>query len=68
MSYDAFGSLAIAPLGLAVAGPIAEKFGATTVLDWITALTFLTLVIPLCFRDVRSLSRVDHSGEGLSLS
>ena len=62
MSYDAFGSLAIAPIGLAVAGPIAESFGATVVLDWITALTFLTLVIPLCFRDVRTLSRRDFVG------
>jgi fucose permease len=61
MSYDAFGSLAIAPIGLAVAGPLAESFGATTVLDWITALTFLTLVIPLSFRDVRTLAALDST-------
>ena len=31
-SYDAFGSLALAPLGLIVAGPLAEKFGTSTTL------------------------------------
>jgi MFS family permease len=31
-SYDAFGSLALAPLGLIVAGPLTEKFGTSTTL------------------------------------
>lgn len=61
MSYDAFGSLVIAPAGLAIAGPLSEYFGATVVLDWITALTFLTLIIPLCFRDVRTLAALDST-------
>jgi MFS family permease len=29
-SYDAFGSLALAPIGLIVAGPLTEKFGTST--------------------------------------
>jgi hypothetical protein len=31
-SYDAVGSLALAPLGLIVAGPLTEKFGTSTTL------------------------------------
>jgi hypothetical protein len=31
-SYDAVGSLALAPLGLIVAGPLTEKFGSSTTL------------------------------------
>lgn len=31
-SYDAFGSLALAPIGLIVAGPLTEKFGTSTTL------------------------------------
>jgi MFS family permease len=31
-SYDAFGSLALAPIGLIVAGPLTEKYGTSTTL------------------------------------
>lgn len=31
-SYDAFGSLALAPIGLIIAGPITENFGSSTTL------------------------------------
>jgi len=54
MAYDVLGSLALAPLGLAIAGPIAEEFGSRILLDWITILSLITLIIPLLFRDVRT--------------
>ncbi len=54
MAYDVLGSLALAPLGLAIAGPIAEEFGSRILLDWITVLSLITLIIPLLFRDVRT--------------
>ena len=54
MAYDVLGSLALAPLGLAIAGPIAEEFGSRILLDWITVLSLITLIIPLLFKDVRT--------------
>jgi MFS family permease len=54
MSYDVLGSLALAPLGLAVAGPIAESIGITVFMDWVTFLTLLTVFLPLFFKDVRN--------------
>jgi hypothetical protein len=54
LAYDVLGSLALAPLGLAISGPIAEEFGSRVLLDWITVLSLITLIIPLLFRDVRT--------------
>ena len=54
MAYDALGSLALAPLGIAIAGPLAEEFGSKIVLDWITAFALIALLAPLAFRDVRT--------------
>ncbi|MFM8522811.1 MAG: MFS transporter [Actinomycetota bacterium] len=53
MAYDVLGSLALAPLGIAIAGPLAEEFGSKIVLDWITAFALIALLAPLAFRDVR---------------
>jgi MFS family permease len=53
MAYDVLGSLALAPLGIAIAGPLAEEFGSKIVLDWITAFALIALMAPLAFRDVR---------------
>ena len=56
-SYDALGSLALAPVGTAVAGPVAEAFGAPAVLAagriLIVLLTAAVLLVP----EVRHIQR-----------
>jgi MFS family permease len=56
-SYDALGSFALAPVGTAVAGPLAASFGTATVLTagavLIAVLTAVVLLVP----EVRSLQR-----------
>jgi hypothetical protein len=56
-AYDALGSLALAPLGTAVAGPLADDFGTSGVLvvggALIVVLTAAVLIIP----EVRKLRR-----------
>jgi predicted MFS family arabinose efflux permease len=55
-AYDWFGSLAFAPLGMAVWGPISEAVGISSAL-WIAfALQFLTVLALLAVRDVRRLT------------
>ena len=54
-SYDAFGSLILAPLGIIVAGPLVTKFGTITVLHFYTAAFFVVLTAILCVPSVRSL-------------
>jgi MFS family permease len=46
-SYDAFGSLALAPLGLVVAGPIAARFGSAHTLLLFSAMFFVSLAAML---------------------
>ncbi len=56
-SYDALGSFALIPLGLAVAGPISEVFGTRpTILGAAAISTTVTLAV-LLVRDVRTLPR-----------
>jgi MFS family permease len=49
-SFDAFGSFALAPVGVAAAGPLATAFGSTSVLAAggvvIVALTLIVLLVP----------------------
>ena len=53
-SYDYLGSLAFYPAGLALAGPLADAFGITTVL-WVSAgVAILVSVFQLAWRDVRA--------------
>ncbi len=53
-SYDYLGSLAFYPAGLALAGPLAEVFGISTVL-WASALVAVAVgVIQVSVRDVRA--------------
>ena len=54
-SYDAFGSLALAPLGLIVAGPITEKFGSSTTLLVMGALFIVILAVMISVPAVRQL-------------
>ena len=53
-SYDYLGSLAFFPAGLALAGPLADAFGSTTVLWTSAAVAILVSVFQLSWRDVRA--------------
>jgi len=54
-SYDAFGSLILAPLGIVVAGPLVTRFGTTTILHVYTVLFFVVLLAIFSVPSVRSL-------------
>jgi len=54
-AYDAFGSYALAPLGIVIAGPLAMYYGIHTVL-WITGgVTFISALLAISVRSVRNL-------------
>jgi MFS family permease len=53
MSYDVLGSLALAPIGIAVAGPIAEHYGTSPVLNVISFAFIICMAAPLLSREVR---------------
>ena len=54
-AYDAFGSYALAPLGIVVAGPLATYYGVHTVL-WVTGgVVFISALISLFVKSVRTL-------------
>jgi hypothetical protein len=55
-SYDWMGSLALLPLGFAIAGPLASAIGARTVLGVGAAVTFVTLLAAMTPRSTRQLS------------
>lgn len=59
-SYDAFGSLAFAPLGLFFAGPFAHLVGVKTALLVTGIIVFFTALLPLLSHDVRHLERAQH--------
>lgn len=54
-SYDAFGSLALAPLGLVLAGPAAERFGVHQTMIALGLLIGITVLIVLAMPSVRKL-------------
>ena len=54
-SYDAFGSLALAPIGLIVAGPLTEKFGSSTTLLVMGVVFVAVLAAMLAVPAVRNL-------------
>ena len=54
-SYDWMGSLALLPLGFALAGPLAAAFGARTVLGVGAAVALVALVLALLPRSTREL-------------
>ena len=62
-SYDAFGSLAMAPIGLVVAGPIAERIGSAETMVLIGIVVAVALVGILSVPGVRNLKRVDSVEE-----
>lgn len=57
-AYDAFGSFALAPLGIVVAGPLAMYYGVHRVL-WITGgVTLVCAIVALLVKSVRNLRSV----------
>lgn len=54
-SYDAFGSLALAPLGLVLAGPAAERFGVENTMVALGLICAVTLLMMLSVPGVRKL-------------
>lgn len=60
-SYDAFGSLLFTPLGLLVAGPVAERFGAANAALVFGVVFVIVLGIVLSVRAVRTLPPLQTS-------
>ena len=56
-SYDALGSFALIPLGLAAAGPIADLIGTRETLIGAAAISLAATLAVLLVRDVRTLER-----------
>jgi MFS family permease len=56
-SYDALGSWVLIPLGLAVAGPVAELIGTRETILVATAISLTATLAVLFVRDVRTISR-----------
>jgi hypothetical protein len=56
-SYDALGSFALIPLGLAVAGPVAEAVGTKTALFAAGTLSLSATLAVLVVHEVRTLRR-----------
>ncbi|MBC6457410.1 MFS transporter [Actinomadura sp. HBU206391] len=62
-AYDWLVSLALTPVGMAVAGPLAASLGATTVLYGSAALILISCVGVLALPDVRDLRSADGTPE-----
>ena len=60
-SYDALGSIALAPVGYALAGPAAEAFGVRATLWGAAAIGIGVTLAVLLVRDVRTLERATPS-------
>ncbi|MDQ2965875.1 MAG: MFS transporter [Chloroflexota bacterium] len=56
-SYDGLGSFVLIPLGLAVAGPVAEAFGTRPTILGAAAISLTATLAVLFVRDVRTISR-----------
>jgi MFS family permease len=56
-SYDALGSFALIPLGLAVAGPLADAIGTRETILAAAAISLTATLAVLLVRDVRTLPR-----------
>lgn len=55
-SYDTFGSYAIAPLGIVVAGPLAMHFGVNAILIATGLITLISALLSLSVKSVRNLT------------
>ena len=59
-AYDAFGSLAFAPIGLFLAGPLTHAVGPRTALITAGSVALIAALTPLLSHEVRHLERRDH--------
>ncbi len=55
ISYDAFGSYALAPIGIAFAGPMASWIGISNTLIVAASVSLVAALIPLALKSVREL-------------
>lgn len=55
ISYDAFGSYALAPIGIAFAGPVASWIGISNTLIVAASVSLVAALIPLALKSVREL-------------
>jgi hypothetical protein len=60
-SYDALGSFVFIPLGLSIAGPVADAIGLTHALWLAAAVTTGSMLSALSVREVRELRRRDEA-------
>lgn len=67
-AWDWMGSLALMPLGFAVAGPLAASFGARTVLGLGSAIGFVLLICGLVPRATRQLRGVPQPSSSVARS
>ncbi|CAB4591252.1 MAG: MFS transporter [Actinobacteria bacterium] len=58
VAYDALGSYGLAPLGIAVAGPLAHALGVSTMIYATGAMTLIAALVSLCVKSVRDLKPV----------
>ena len=63
-SYDALGSIGLVPIGLALAGPVAEPIGVRATLWGAAAIGVAVTLAVLLVRDVRTLERREPAGIG----
>jgi MFS family permease len=59
-AYDWFGSMAAAPIGIAVAGASATRFGNSVTMQWLAILALVGVLAPLCFRSVTMLASLER--------
>ena len=55
VAYDAFGSFGLSPVGIAVAGPLAQFFGVSTMIYVTGLMTLLAALASLVVKSVRDL-------------
>jgi predicted MFS family arabinose efflux permease len=58
VAYDAFGSFGLSPLGIAIAGPLAQAFGVSTMIYVTGAMTLFAALTSLLVKSVRNLKPV----------
>ena len=58
VAYDAFGSFGLSPLGIAIAGPLAQAFGVSTMIYVTGSLTLFAALASLLVKSVRELKPV----------
>ena len=58
LAYDAWGSMAMAPLVMGIAGPIAEKLGTQATLNSLAIIFTITLLLPFLVKEVRQIKAI----------